>query len=116
LVIVLALAAAAINFAIGANHRDDRLVLAVRVAAGLTSVAAAVFIVIGKLADVMPVIIPWPVKLAVGGVFIFGVLFIPSVIERNREQTPAPTIQQRAARPVNATIRLRDTGADEWVN
>jgi hypothetical protein len=117
-VIILALGAAAINFAIGSNHRDDRLVLAVRVAAGLASVAAAVFIVLGKVLDVMPTILTWPERILISGIFVFAVLFVPSAVERNREQTPEPTIRQRAARPTNATIRLRETsaGADEWVN
>ena len=35
---------------------------------------------------------------------------------RNLDQNE-PTIQERAARPANATVRLRDGGgSDEWVN
>ncbi len=116
MIIALALIAAAVNFAIGASHRNEPLVFAVRLAAGLVSVAAVGFIIYGKLADLMPVLLTWPERIIMAGVFVFAVLFIPSVVERNREQTTEPTIQQRAARPANATIRLRDSGADEWVN
>lgn len=115
MIIVLALIAAAVNFAIGSSHRDEPLVFAVRLAAGLLSIAAAAFIIIVKLADLMPFLLTWQERIILAGVFVFAVLFIPSVVERNREQTE-PTIQQRAARPANATVRLRDSGADEWVN
>lgn len=118
-VIALALVAGAVNFGIGASHRAEPLVLAVRVAAGLASVAAAAFIIVGKLADIMPVVLNWPERITMAGVFVFAVLFVPSIIERNREQTVEPTLMeraQRAARPANATIRLREHTDSEWIN
>jgi hypothetical protein len=118
-VIALALVAGAVNFAIAATHRGEPVVFAVRLAAGLASVGGAIFIVIGKLADIMPVVLHWPERLTIGGVFVFAVLFIPSIIERNREQTVEPTLMQRAqraARPANATIRLRESSDSEWIN
>jgi hypothetical protein len=119
IVIALALAAAAVNFAIGVSHRAEALVFAVRMAAGLASVGAAAFIIIAKLTDIMPVILLWPERLTIAGLFVFAVLFVPSIIERNREQTVEPTLMQRAqrvARPANATIRLRDSSDSEWIN
>ncbi|HEU0026043.1 MAG TPA: hypothetical protein VFQ25_02925 [Ktedonobacterales bacterium] len=114
-IIILALIAAAFNFVIGASHRGELVIFGVRLAAGIASLAAVVFIIAVKVADLMPVILDWPVRIILAGVFVFAVLFVPSVVERNRNQTE-PTIQQRAARPANATIRLRDAGSDEWVN
>ena len=116
--IILAIVAAVVNFAIGASHRGEPLIFATRLAAGLVSVAAAAFIIFGKLANIMTgslAWLDWKGRIIMAGIFVFAVLFIPSVVERNRAQTE-PTIQQRAARPANATIRLRDGSADEWVN
>lgn len=116
-VIIIALAVGVINFAIGATRRGDMVALAVRMAAGLASILAAGFIIYGKLADIMPTRLSWPEKIVMAGLFVFAVLFIPSVIERNRAQeTTEPTLQQRAARPVNATIRLREASDSEWIN
>ncbi len=115
IVIALVIIVAVINFAIGASHRGEPVVLGVRIAAGVASLAAAGFIIFGKLANIMPVLLNWQERITLSGVFVFAVLFIPSVIERNRSKTE-PTIQQRAARPANATVRLRDSGADEWMN
>ncbi len=115
-IIVLALIAAAVNFVIGAAHRSELVVFGVRLAAGIVSLAAAAFIIAGKAASLVPVILTWPEKVILAGVFVFAVLFVPSVVERNLDQNE-PTIQQRAARPANATVRLRDGGGnDEWVN
>jgi hypothetical protein len=118
-VIALALVAGAVNFAIGASHRAEPVVFAVRIAAGLASVAGAAFIIIGKLVDIMPVVLHWPERITIGGVFVFAVLFVPSIIERNREQTVEPTLMERAqrvARPANATVRLRERSDSEWIN
>jgi fatty acid desaturase len=115
IIVVLAIIAALVNFAIGASRRAEPLVFAVRLAAGVASLAAAAFIVVGKVGSLIPFILTWPERIILAGVFVFAVLFIPSAVERNREQTE-PTIQQRAARPANATVRLREGGSDEWVN
>lgn len=114
-IIALGILAAFVNFAIAAMRRDEPMVLAVRSLAGLASLVAAVGIVIGKVANLAPVILPWSVKLIAAGVFVFAVLFLPSIIGKKND-TAEVTLQQRAARPANATIRLREQGADEWVN
>jgi hypothetical protein len=45
------------------------------------------------------------------------VLLLPSYVGRDEAPgSPRVTLQQRAARPANATIRLRDAKTDEWVN
>lgn len=118
-VIALALIAGVVNFVISASHRAEPVVFAVRVAAGLASVGAAAFIIIGKLADIMPVVLHWPERVTIAGVFVFAVFFVPSIIERNREQTVEPTLMERAqrvARPANATVRLREHSDSEWIN
>lgn|SRR5487761_1976522 len=114
-IIALGVLAAIINFAIAASHRDEPMVVAVRILAGIVSLVASVGIVVGKEANLVPVILPWPLKLIAAGVFVFAVLFVPSTIGKSSE-TAEVTLQQRAARPTNATVRLREQGADEWVN
>jgi hypothetical protein len=49
------------------------------------------------------------------GIFIGATLMLPSYIEQSSGQEQGPSLQQRAARPVNATIRLQKN-SDEWVN
>ena len=115
LIIALGVLAAIINFAIAASHRDEPMVVAVRILAGIVSLAASVGIVVGKEANLVPVILPWPIKVIAAGVFVFAVLFVPSTIGKASESTEV-TLQQRATRPTNATVRLREQGADEWVN
>jgi len=114
-IIVLGVLAAIVNFAIAAIRRDEPMVLAVRSLAGLVSLIASVGIVVGKEANLVPVLLDWPVKLIAAGVFVFAVLFLPSIVGKSND-TAEVTLQQRAARPANATVRLREQGADEWVN
>ncbi|HZC05825.1 MAG TPA: hypothetical protein VE338_09300 [Ktedonobacterales bacterium] len=114
-IIALGVLAAIVNFAIAAARRGAPMVVAVRVLAGLVSLAASAGIVVGKEASLVPVILPWPLKLISAGVFVFAVMFVPSVIGKNSAESEV-TLQQRAARPVNATVRLREQGADPWVN
>lgn len=114
-IVVLGVLAAIVNFAIAAMRRDEPMVLAVRALAGLVSLIAAVGIVVGKEASLVPFLLDWPVKLIAAGIFVFAVLFLPSIVGK-KSDTPEVTLQQRAARPTNATVRLRDQGADEWVN
>ena len=117
-IITLGVLAALINFGIAAAHRSEPMVFAVRALAGLVGLVASVGIVVGKEANLVPVIIPWPVKLIAAGVFVFAVLFLPSTLGKSNEEAEV-SLQQRAARPINATVRLRDQGvkgADEWVN
>lgn len=114
-IIALGVVAALVNFAIAAIHRDEPMVVAVRVLAGLASLAAAAVIIVGKEANLVGTILPWSYKLIGAGVFVFAVLFLPSIVGK-RSAAPDVTLQQRAARPTNATVRLREQGADPWVN
>lgn len=114
-IIALGVLAAIVNFAIAASHRGEPMILAVRALAGVASLVASVGIVVGKEANLVPVILPWPLKVIAAGVFVFAVLFIPSTVGKS-SQAPEVTLQQRAGRPTNATVRLREQGADEWVN
>jgi len=114
-IIALGVLAAIVNFAIAASHRGEPMVIAVRTLAGLASLVASVGIVVGKEANLVGTILPWSYKLIGAGVFVFAVLFLPSILSK-RSAAPEVTIQQRAARPANATVRLREQGADEWVN
>lgn len=114
-IIVLGVLAAIVNFTIAAMRRDEPVVLGVRALAGLISLVASVGIVVGKVASLVPVLLDWPTKLIGAGVFVFAVLFLPSIVSK-RSDAPEVTLQQRAARPANATVRLREHGADEWVN
>ncbi|HEX8995354.1 MAG TPA: hypothetical protein VF812_04945 [Ktedonobacterales bacterium] len=114
-IIILGVLAAIVNFAIAASRRSEPMVFAVRALAGVISLLASIGIVVGKEASLVPVILPWPLKVIAAGVFVFAVLFLPSTVGKSSD-TPEVTIQQRAARPANATVRLRERGADEWVN
>ena len=114
-IIALGVLAAIVNFTIAAMRRDEPMVLAVRALAGLVALIAAVGIVVGKEANLVQTILPWSIKLIAAGVFVFAVLFLPSIIGK-KSDTPEVTLQQRAARPTNATVRLREQGADEWIN
>ena len=114
-IIALGVLAAIVNFAIAITRRGEPMVVAIRTLAGLLSLAAAVGIVVGKEANLVPVLLPWYYTLIGAGIFVFAVLFLPSIIGKN-SAAPEVTLQQRAARPANATVRLREQGADEWVN
>ena len=112
--------AAIINFTLGWAHRARPLHLAVRLAAGIVSLALPVGFVVAKLIlhQHLPAAIgpnaPQFVFIA-AGLFVGGTLMLPAYIERNGETTEAPTLQERAARPANATVRLQQN-SDEWVN
>jgi hypothetical protein len=113
--------AAIINFTLGWAHRDKVLQAAVRFAAGVVSLVPPVGFVVVKLIlnQHLPAAINGPrapqfVFLA-AGIFIGGTLMLPAYIERGSGETEAPSIQERAARPANATVRLQQT-LDEWVN
>lgn len=114
-IIALGFLAAIVNFTLAAMHRDELMVLGVRALAGLVSLIAAVGIVVGKEANLVHVLLDWPVKLIAAGVFVFAVLFLPSIVGKKSGE-PEVTLQQRAARPTNATVRLREQSADEWMN
>jgi peptidoglycan/LPS O-acetylase OafA/YrhL len=118
-IVALACLAGIINFALAAARRKRATTALVRVVAGSISLILAIGILYGKA------IASWhpPVPLTKENVFIaFGVFvaivfFVPSYIERATGDQPKVSMQERAARPVNATVRLRDARAgDEWVN
>lgn len=116
IIVAICALAAIINFIIAGARRKRPLVAAVRILAGLVSLAAVAGIIIGKSLS-----IPHPFLEArnvfIGfGVFVFAVLLLPTYAERGAKDAPKVTMQQRAARPANATIRLRDASSDEWVN
>jgi len=113
----LGVLAAIINFSIAVARRNEPMVALARGVAALVSLAAAVGIVVGK--DVVHYHpgfgLTWQSVIIVSGVFVFVVLLAPSYVGRT-EKTAANPLQERAGRPVNATIRLREKGSDEWVN
>jgi hypothetical protein len=117
IIIIVAVVVAIINFAIAAVRRKELMVALVRGLAGLLSLLLAAGILVGKA-----IVIQHPYLRAqdvfIGfGVFVFAVLLLPTYVERGRDTSPKVTIQERAARPVNATVRLRDAkSSDEWVN
>jgi len=115
-IVTLAVIAATINFVIAAGKRDQPVVALVRGLAGVVALAAAIAVVVGKAFDIPhPYLTAQTVFLATG-VFIFVVLLAPKYAERTTPNEPRVTLQQRAARPANATVRLRRDGTDEWVN
>ena len=115
-IVTLGILTAIINFGIAYARRGQPMVALVRGLAGVVSLVPPVGIVVGKaLAVPHPTLQAKDVFIATG-VFIFAVLLLPSYAERGSKDSSKPTLQQRAARPANATVRLRDAGADEWVN
>ncbi len=116
-IIALGCLAAVINFSIAASRRKQPMVAIVRVAAGLVSLAVSVGIIIGKTFRLQHPTLQWQEVVIGFGVFIFAVLLLPSYVGRDDNvESPKLTLQQRAARPVNATVRLRNPQTDEWVN
>lgn len=116
IVVALGILAAIINFSIAVARRKQPMVMIVRTLAGLVSLGAAVGVVLGKAERIAhPYLEAQYVFIGVG-VFVFAVLLLPSYVDRGSKDTSKVSMQQRAARPANATIRLRDAGGDEWVN
>ena len=114
-IFALGIIAAIINLSLAVTRRKQPMVAAARGFAGLLSLAAVVGIIVGKAIQIShPPLQPQEVFIATG-VFIFAVLLLPSYADRGSKEAK-PTLQQRAARPANATVRLREAGSDEWVN
>jgi hypothetical protein len=113
--------AAIINFSLGWAHRDKMLQAVVRFTAGVVSLIPPVGFIIAKLIlnQHLPPFINGPrapqFVFIAAGLFIGGTLMLPAYIERGSAEAEAPSIQERAARPANATVRLQKT-LDEWVN
>jgi hypothetical protein len=121
IIVVVGLIVAAINFTLGWAHREKPVSVLVRFTAGLVGVAMAVGVIVTKLVMNMHLqtsiagIQPVYVIFIGAGIFIGATLMLPSYVERNGAPEPAPSMQERAVRPVNATIRLQKN-SDEWVN
>jgi hypothetical protein len=121
IIVVVGLIVAAINFTLGWAHREQAVNALVRFAAGLVSVVLAVGVIVTKLVMNMHLqtaiagIQPVYVIFIGAGIFIGATLMLPSYIERNGEPAASPSLQERAVRPVNATVRLQKN-SDEWVN
>jgi hypothetical protein len=118
IIVVVAIIVATINFAIAAARRKSLVVALVRGLAGLLSLLLAVGIIVGKAIVIAHPFLAQQDVFIGFGVFVFAVLWLPSYVERSRGIKPDVTIQERAARPANATVRLRDIkpSTDEWVN
>lgn len=112
--------AAIINFSLGWAHRGRPLHALVRFAAGIVSLGLAVGVVVTKL--ILNLHLPRALEgpganeyvFIAAGLFIGGTLMLPAYIERSGAESQAPSLQQRAARPANATIRLQKN-SDEWL-
>lgn len=121
IIMVVGVLAAIINFTLGWAHREKMTTALVRFAAGVVSLIPPVGFVITKL--ILQVHLPAGFNgpsaqqyvFIVAGLFIGATLMLPAYIERGGAAVQPPTIQERAARPVNATIRLQKN-TDEWVN
>jgi hypothetical protein len=115
-IVTLGCLAAVINFSIAFSRRREPMVALVRALAGLVSLAVSIGIILGKAFRLSHPYLQWQEVVIGFGVFIFAVLLLPSYVGRDSEGTPKVTLQQRAARPANATVRLRNAQTDEWVN
>jgi hypothetical protein len=119
LITALGLLAALINFILAGVRRQQMMVALVRGLAGLLSLVLATGIVVGKAMHLHP---PFPLSVQTvfiaTGLFVFAVLFLPSYFDKSAspEDEKRVTLQQRAARPAKATVRLQNTSTDEWVN
>jgi len=116
IVVALGMLAAIINFSIAVARRSRPMVMVVRALAGLLSLGAALGVVLGKADRVAHPYLEARYVFIGLGVFVFAVLVLPSYVDRGNKEHPTVSMQQRAARPANATVQLRDAGADEWVN
>jgi hypothetical protein len=120
-IVVVGLIVAAVNFVLGWAHREKLVHTLVRFAAGLVGVALAVGVIVTKLVMNMHLqtgiagIQPVYVIFIGAGIFIGATLMLPSYIEHNDAPEAGPSLQERAVRPVNATVRLKKN-TDEWVN
>jgi hypothetical protein len=115
-IVALGCLAAVINFSIAFSRRKQTMVAFVRVLAGLVSLAVSIGIILGKAFRLSHPVLQWQEVVISFGVFIFAVLLLPSYVGRDSEAAPKMTLQERAARPANATVRLRNMKSDEWVN
>ncbi len=118
LIFALGILATIINFSIAVARRQQTMVAIVRGLAGIISLALSLGIIVGKLVLQAhpPFPLEWQTVFIATGVFVFAVLWLPSYVDRGSKDGTHPTLQERAARPANATVRLNNSGSDEWVN
>lgn len=125
-IIAVGIIAGVINLGIAFARRGTPTLALIRLGAAIVSFVPVVGIIVGKSIAINHPFLQKEYVIIGAGVFIFFVLFLPSTFERNAAppadtgQKPRMTMAQRARRPTNATIRLRDArsgaGSDEWVN
>lgn len=125
MILAVGIIAGVINLAIAFARRGTPTLALIRLGAAIVSFVPVVGIIVGKSIAISHPFLEKEYVIIGAGVYIFFVLFLPSTFERNAApadaatgQKPRMTMAQRAARPANATIRLRDarSGSDEWVN
>jgi hypothetical protein len=115
-IVTLCVIAAIVNFIFAYARRKRPMMALVRGGAAAVSLVLAVGIILGKAISIdHPYLDAQYVFIAVG-IFIAVVFLLPSYIEKVNGEGPKVSMQQRAARPVKATVRLRDVQSDEWVN
>jgi hypothetical protein len=124
-ILTVGIIAGVINLGIAFARRKTPMLALIRLAAAIVSFVPVAGIIVGKSIAINHPFLQKEYVVIGAGVFIFFVLFLPSAFERRSTpestggaQRPRMTMAQRAARPANATVRLRDarSGSDEWVN
>ncbi len=123
MILAVGIIAGVINLAIAFARRGTPTLALIRLGAAIVSFVPVAGIIVGKSIAISHPFLQKEYVIIGAGVFIFFVLFLPSTFERNAAppdaaQKPRMTMAQRARRPANATVRLRDArgGSDEWVN
>ncbi len=112
---------AIINFVIGWVNRAQPLRATVRFIAAAVSLLVPVGLLLSKLAlqlNLRPASHDPNLRSYIfigAGLFVGATLMLPAYIERGGAEPTGPTIQERAARPAKATIRL-ERNTDSWVN
>src|SRR5262245_8964463 len=116
-IVALACIAGMINFGLAAARRAHVVTALVRGLAGLISFGLAAGIIFGKAIDIPHPPLTREYVFIGFGVFVAIVFLVPSYIERALGEQPKVTLQERAARPINATVRLGGARrGDEWMN
>lgn len=121
LLIAIGTLAAIINFTLGWMHRARLAGALVRFAAGIISLALVAGVIVTKL--VLDIHLPEALSalqvnrygFIAAGLFIGATLMLPSYVDRPSGDAATPTLQERAARPAKATVRMQQQG-DEWMN
>lgn len=121
LLIAIGTLAAIINFTLGWIHRSRVAGALVRFSAGIVSLALVTGVIVTKL--VLDIHLPAALSalqvnrygFIAAGLFIGATLMLPSYVDRPNGEASAPTLQERAARPANATVRMQQN-SDEWMN